>query len=249
MSVRPLVVAHKGASAYLPGNTLAAFELAIRQGADCIEIDVQLTGDGNIVVYDRWYVEDGDVQRPVVQLSLNSIQQLRSQRRERNAQHEPSALLTLPEVLSHLKHANVELMIELKNSRLLQPLNLAQRVIDDLNDFAMVSRSYLLSYDHELVAAIKSSDIRRGILYVGRLINIAETLQATHADFIETRNDFLDDSFVAQLHQMGVQICGWGTDDNREIARLVSLGADMITTDAPDLARRVIRDAVQAQSV
>jgi glycerophosphoryl diester phosphodiesterase len=245
---KPLVVAHKGASAYLPGNTLAAFDFAIRQGADCIELDVQLTGDGNIIVYDQWCVEDGDLQRPVIQLSLNSIQQLRSQRRDRNAENEPSDLLTLPEVLSHLKHARVELMIELKNSRLLQPLSLGRRVIDDLNDFAMISRSYLFSYDHELVAAIRSSDIRRGILYVGRLVNIAETLHATRANFIETRNDFLDAEFVTQLHQMDVQICGSSTDDHKEITRLVSLGVDMITTNAPDLARRVIEEAIVAQS-
>jgi glycerophosphoryl diester phosphodiesterase len=248
VSTRPLVVAHKGASAYLPGNSLAAFDLAVRQGADCIELDVQVTGDGNIVVYDRWYVEDGDLQRPVIQLSLDSVRQLWSQRRERNVQYESSNLLTLPEVLSHLKNAEVELMIELKNSRLLQPLNLAQRVIDSLNDFAMLSRSYLFSYDHELVAAIKSPDVRRGILYVGRLTNIVETLQATRADFVETRNDFLDASFVTQLHQMGVQICGSSTDDDREIARLISLGADMITTNAPDLARRVIQKTAGAQS-
>lgn len=247
MPTKPLVVAHKGASAYLPGNSLAAFDLAVRQGADCIELDVQLTGDGSIVVYDRWYVEDGDLQRPVVQLPMNTIQQLWSQRHERSVQHEPADLLTLPEVLSHLKHAKVELVVELKNSRLLQPLNLAQRVIDDLNDFAMVSRSYLLSYDHELVAAIETPDIRRGILYVGRLVNIAEALRATRANFIETRNDFLDASFIAQLHQMGVQVCGSSTDDNKEIARLVSIGADMITTDAPDLARRVIQEAVGLQ--
>lgn len=248
MSNTPLVVAHKGASAYLPGNTLAAFDLALRQGADCIELDVQLTGDGNIVVYDRWYVEDGDLRRPVVQLSLNDIRRLWSQSRNQDAQHDPSDLLTLPEVLSHVKPSNMELVIELKNSRLLQPPSLAQRVIDDLTDFAMVSRSYLLSYDHELIAAIRSSDVRRGILYVGRLVNITETLRATRANFIETRNDFLDAGFVSRLHQMDVQICGSSTDDIGEIARLVGLGADMITTDAPDLARRIIQETVEAQS-
>ena len=247
MATRPLVVAHKGASAYLPGNTLAAFDLAVSQGTDCIELDVQLAGDGNVIVYDRWYVEDGDLQCPVIDLSLKDIRRLRSQRRERDAESELSDPLTLPEVLSHLKSAKVELVIELKNSRLLQPLSLAQRVIDELNDFAMLSRSYLLSYDHEMVAAIKQPGIRRGILYVGRLANIAETLQITHASFIETRNDFLDATFVTQLHQMGVQICGSSTDNDKEITRLVGLGADMITTNAPDLARRVIQKTLEAQ--
>jgi len=248
MMAAPLVVAHKGASAYRPGNTLAAFDLAISQGADCIELDVQLTGDGKIVVHDRWYVQDGETRRPVIQLPLNVIQQLWSRSHNLNAQRDPPGLLTLPEVLSHVRPAGIELMIELKNSRLLQPLSLAQHVIDDLTDFAMVSRSYLLSYDHELITAIKSSDVRRGILYVGRLVNITETLRATGANFIETRNDFLDASFVTRLHQIGVQICGSSTDDRDEIERLVGLGADMITTNAPDLARRIIQETAEGQS-
>jgi Glycerophosphoryl diester phosphodiesterase len=47
----PLIIAHRGASADAPENTLAAFELARRQQADMIELDVQLTADGEIVVF------------------------------------------------------------------------------------------------------------------------------------------------------------------------------------------------------
>ncbi|MCK4900930.1 MAG: glycerophosphodiester phosphodiesterase, partial [Anaerolineales bacterium] len=43
---RPTIFAHRGASAYAPENTLPAFELAVRQGVDVIELDVKLTGDG-----------------------------------------------------------------------------------------------------------------------------------------------------------------------------------------------------------
>src|SRR5512138_3758757 len=55
----PLVIAHRGASAYAPENTLAAFELAARQGADMLELDVQRSADGVLVVFhddttERW---------------------------------------------------------------------------------------------------------------------------------------------------------------------------------------------------
>ena len=46
----PLVIAHRGSSAYAPENTLAAFQLAAEQGADAIELDVDLTRDGQVVV-------------------------------------------------------------------------------------------------------------------------------------------------------------------------------------------------------
>jgi glycerophosphoryl diester phosphodiesterase len=48
---RPVVFAHRGAAAHAPENTLAAFELALAQGADAIELDAKLTADGHIVVF------------------------------------------------------------------------------------------------------------------------------------------------------------------------------------------------------
>ena len=47
---RPTIFAHRGASAYAPENTLAAFQLAVRQGADAIELDAKLSSDGHVVV-------------------------------------------------------------------------------------------------------------------------------------------------------------------------------------------------------
>src|SRR6266496_640164 len=47
---RPIVFAHRGASAHAPENTIAAFELALAQNADAIELDVKLTADGHVVV-------------------------------------------------------------------------------------------------------------------------------------------------------------------------------------------------------
>ncbi|MFN2146831.1 MAG: glycerophosphodiester phosphodiesterase, partial [Anaerolineales bacterium] len=50
-SQAPLVIAHRGASAFAPENTLSAFTLAVKQGADAIELDAKLTADGRVVVY------------------------------------------------------------------------------------------------------------------------------------------------------------------------------------------------------
>ena len=62
----PIIFAHRGASSYAPENTLAAFELALRQGADAIELDAKLTADGQVVVIhdqtvDRTTAQKGNV--------------------------------------------------------------------------------------------------------------------------------------------------------------------------------------------
>ena len=72
-----LVIAHRGASAYAPENTIAAFELAHRQGADMIELDVQQSADGVLVVFhddttERW---DGQ-KRLVTDCTLAELQAL-----------------------------------------------------------------------------------------------------------------------------------------------------------------------------
>ncbi|MDH3687762.1 MAG: glycerophosphodiester phosphodiesterase family protein, partial [Myxococcales bacterium] len=50
MTTKPLVIAHRGASAYRPENTHAAYELAVAQGADMIEVDLHRTRDGEVVI-------------------------------------------------------------------------------------------------------------------------------------------------------------------------------------------------------
>jgi glycerophosphoryl diester phosphodiesterase len=238
---RSLVVAHKGASGYLPGNTLRAFELAVRQGADCIEFDVQLTGDGQIVIYDRWYVDDGKHKYAVAKLPLARLRELHARCQQMADLSQEGYLPTMSEALKYLKKTDVEVVVEIKNSLLLQPCNVGQRVVDELQVWGMLNRSYLLSFDHLLIAAIEAnSKIRKGILYVGRLANLNDSLRATGACFIETRNDFIDAQMVADLHTRGIKVCGWSTNDSEEIKRLLDYNVDMITTDLPDVARRLV---------
>ncbi len=56
---RPIIFAHRGASAYAPENTLAAFELAVRQDADAIELDTKLSADGQpvVITIKRWIAQ------------------------------------------------------------------------------------------------------------------------------------------------------------------------------------------------
>ncbi|MGA7607078.1 MAG: glycerophosphodiester phosphodiesterase family protein, partial [Anaerolineales bacterium] len=73
----PIIFAHRGASAHAPENTLASFELALSQGADAIELDVNLSADGEVVI-----IHDSTVDRTtnghgrVAQLSLTELRSL-----------------------------------------------------------------------------------------------------------------------------------------------------------------------------
>jgi glycerophosphoryl diester phosphodiesterase len=75
-SGRRLVIAHRGASAHAPENTLAAFRLGIEQGADALELDVRLSADGTaVVIHDPTLDRTSDRRGVVAELSLTEIQQ------------------------------------------------------------------------------------------------------------------------------------------------------------------------------
>ena len=74
---RPAIIAHRGASAYAPENTLAAFELALRQEADGVELDAKLTADGHVIVFHDQTVErTTEGQGRVLDLTLAQLRKL-----------------------------------------------------------------------------------------------------------------------------------------------------------------------------
>jgi glycerophosphoryl diester phosphodiesterase len=76
LSARP-IIAHRGASGWAPENTLPAFELAVRQGADAFELDVRLTGDGvPVVLHDPTLDRTTDRTGPLAGLSLDEVRRV-----------------------------------------------------------------------------------------------------------------------------------------------------------------------------
>lgn len=76
-SGRPLIVAHRGASAYAPENTLAAFLLAVEQGADGVELDVKLSADGRLVViHDQTVTRTTGAAGRVIEMTSTDLRRL-----------------------------------------------------------------------------------------------------------------------------------------------------------------------------
>ncbi|RME06477.1 MAG: glycerophosphodiester phosphodiesterase, partial [Anaerolineae bacterium] len=74
---RPVIFAHRGASAHAPENTLVAFDLALRQGADALELDVKLSADGHVVViHDATVDRTTDGSGRVNQMNLQTLKAL-----------------------------------------------------------------------------------------------------------------------------------------------------------------------------
>ena len=114
------VWAHRGASAYAPENTLEAFQLAVDQKADGVELDVQMTKDGKLVV-----IHDGTIDRTsdghgrVMDHTLSELKKMKFNRT--HPEYADATIPTLAEVYELLKPAGLEINVEIKTGIIFYP--------------------------------------------------------------------------------------------------------------------------------
>jgi len=239
----PLIIAHRGASAKAPENTLTAFKLALEMGADGIELDVMLTKDEELVV-----IHDDTVDRTtngsgrVSEFSYNTLRDLdagTAYSPEFQGEHLP----TLAEVFEQFG-GKMLINIELKNYA--SPFDpLTERVIDLIEGFNLVDSTMLSSFNpFNLSKAFKKNPtITRGLLTfpkalgsllrgpLGRIFPY-DALHPYYSDVTER--------MIKKMHRIGRQVNVWTVDDPVELRLLASMGVDMIICNDPWSARQAI---------
>ncbi|MEZ0166856.1 glycerophosphodiester phosphodiesterase [Kineococcus sp. LSe6-4] len=163
-SGRPLVVAHRGSSASAPENTLAAFEAALRAGADLLELDVRLDGDGvPVVLHDETLDRTTDRSGAVADLPSSAVRAA-----DAGAWFSPAfagqRVPTLREVVDLVAlHGSGGLLVEFKGTW--SPAAVAGAVAT-LRTAGVAGRSVVQSFEVETVAALRdvAPDVRRALL-------------------------------------------------------------------------------------
>lgn len=232
-----LVVAHRGSSAERPENTLAAFERAIEVGADAVEFDVRLTADGVVVV-----VHDADVARTTDGLGVVRDLTLAEVKRLRIAgEHQ---VPTLEETL-HLLSGRIAVDIEIKNlpgEPDFEPDR--ERVVDAtlsvLGSVGFVGPVLLSSFNPAAIEAVRSGapDVPTGLLTEWS-VSAGAALEAAraggHAWVLPFAGQVLEakGAFAAGVHDAGMRMGVWITDDPDEAMALMRLGADAVATNDP----------------
>ena len=232
------VFAHRGASAYAPENTLAAFDLAREVGADGIELDVQLTKDGEIVV-----IHDETLERTtgapgwVKDYTLDEIKALNASMG--NETYPDEKIPTLDEVFDLLDDTQMLVNIELKESRVLYP-GLAEKVLAMIDQRDWEYRITLSSFNHIRLAHIRQlgSLVYTGVLFEDILYepwNYAHQLWATalhpHFLYVDSVPNLIDES-----HNSLLEINVWTVNERDDIERMLARGVDGIITNVPDRA-------------
>ncbi|GAB4527761.1 MAG: glycerophosphodiester phosphodiesterase family protein [Anaerolineae bacterium] len=231
-------VAHRGASAYEPENTLRAFERAIEMGATMLELDLHLSRDGHLIV-----IHDADLSRTtngkgqVTDMSLEEIKRYDAGLGEQ--------VPTLPEVIE-LARGRARLYIELKGQQTPEPLVHVLRA-SHFTDQVIVGSFYPW-----LPQKVKwlAPEIRTSLL-VGEWgrDEMVEWALAVGADYVHPCWERLDPQPHRLLtptllerirsHHLGIVI--WHEERPEELSELVKHDVDAICTNTPDILAEILK--------
>ncbi len=235
------IIAHRGVSAYAPENTLSAFRLAVKLGADGIELDVQRTKDGVLVVcHDQFVDRTTNGTGAFSDLTWDEIRHLYVYDKSRKSsviEHVP----TLRDVLAILPNRYL-VNIEVKTSPSPYP-NIEQQLTEELQKYGRHLDLIVSSFNHHSVLAMQSADkaLHTGILYEGGFINIWEYVQRVGLSIhsLHPYLDHVDDQFVDTVHQKGYAVYAYVANTEEEILRMLSVGVDGMITDRVEMAKRM----------
>lgn len=226
----PLVIAHRGASAEQPENTLAAFRRAVALDADGIELDVQVTRDGvPVVFHDATLRRLTGVSGGIARKSWAELRSLRVQG------HEP--IPRLVEVLRLTRGLTV-VQIELKSGPVAPILRAIQAA-------RAVEWVILASFDHRLVAEARklAPAIPRMLISEGRVAPalLVRRLAACGASGLSVnRRAVRSAAWVRHFQMRGYTVWAWTVNDPAEARQLAERGVDALLGDDPALLKGAV---------
>ncbi|MBO4727433.1 MAG: metallophosphoesterase [Spirochaetaceae bacterium] len=239
----PFVWAHRGASGYAPENTLEAFDLAIKLGADGVEFDVQYTKDGKIVVlHDERIDRVSSGSGFVSQMTLEQLRQLNF-----NKTHPEYAFCKIPtldEVLELLKPTDLIMNIELKTGVNFYP-GLEQEVIKKVQQFGLEKRVIYSSFNHASVIRIKklAPDSQCAFLYNDGIADVVDYTKKYRIDALHPSFNYLKyPFFVENAQKAGIKINTWTVNSDGDMLKCQQYRVNAIITNYPDKALKLYKD-------
>lgn len=242
LAVRPLIIAHRGASGEAPENTMAAFRLAQIQGADAIELDAKLTADGVVVIHhdttlDRTTSGNG----PLFERTWKELSTLDAGRKFEE-QFAGESIPTLRQVLEELGNS---LLINIELTNYSKPWDdLPALAVDLVTELRMEKRVLFSSFNPVALWRVKriAPHIPTGLLllpqepaWIRRMLRKAVQHEALHL-----QDRLVNREGVAREHERNRVVNVWTVNDKKRMSELLSIGVDGLITDFPSFALDVI---------
>ncbi|MGG2198156.1 glycerophosphodiester phosphodiesterase [Paenibacillus validus] len=232
-TLRPLIIGHRGAAGEAPENTLASFELAVRQGADAVELDVHLTADGELVVcHDHTVNRTTDGQGRIDQMTVEQIKRLDAGRWY-DERFRGERIPLLSEVFAALP-ANVMINVEVKCG---YSDKLSGWLAELLAGFGRLETTVVSSFSHKVLYRLKQREpaIRVGLLYVADLVRHSVLAETAGMDVYSLHPQYqaIGPEDVAEAQRHGLRVYPFTINEPEHLRQAVQAGCSGIITDFP----------------
>lgn len=249
-----LDIAHRGASAYAPENTLAAVRTAAAQHASVVEVDVQRSADGELVLmHDTDLVRTTDAEVVFPGRDSYAVADFTSAELDRldagswfHADFADEPVPTLDEALDLMRRLRVDLLLEVKAPELYPGIE--RQIVAELRQnpwWLNPDRLVIQSFDW--VSMKRSHDLLPRIPH-GLLGKVAEPELATYARWADQVNPSftsVDAAYVAAVHAAGMEVHVYTVNNAADMRAQIAKGVDGIISNHPDVLRAVIAEHVR----
>ncbi|MEU7861311.1 glycerophosphodiester phosphodiesterase family protein [Nonomuraea sp. NPDC049141] len=243
-------VAHRGASAYAPENTITAFQLAGKLGADSFELDVQETKDHQLVLmHDTTLSRTTDAERifpdrapwRVGDFTLAEIRRLDAGSWFAD-KYDGEPVPTLEETLHEMNGSGLSLLLEIKEPALYPGIE--GRIADELRrntSWLSPGRLVVQSFSWASMRTFHRDlpEVPIGLLGTPSVADLPKL--AAYASHINTPYGNLSAQYVRRVHSLGMAVFAWTVDDPDIMRRLIAYGVDGIITNKPDTLTSLAR--------
>lgn len=246
---KPLIIAHRGASALAPENTLAAFRRAIADGAEGVEFDVRLSKNGDAVVFhDATLRRLSDRKNLVSSLTTEELREIdvgswfnRRKKNPSNGDFSAERIPTLQETLDFLKDFKGLIYIELK-CRASEIEKISRAVCDAITDSPLLPQMIVKSFQLETIPQIKKlcPEAKTAALFAPkimtilrkekRLVNIASDVGA---DMLSVHFSLATRKLMKKAGKRDLPVTIWTADNPRWVRRALDRGIFAVITNNP----------------
>jgi glycerophosphoryl diester phosphodiesterase len=218
------VIGHRGAAGHAPENTIESIDCAIEMGVDYIEIDVQPTRDGRLVVFhDRTMRRLTGLHGYVREYTFV---ELTEKANLSNRQKIPS----FEEVCDLVSKSNVGLFVEIKSP------GIESIILKTLRKYFDISSCLIGSFYHRSILKLKQIDptVKTIALMVGVPLTTRNIVRDSQCNYLGLGIGSLDEQQIQEVRSEGCGVIVWTVDEADELPLLCELGVDGVVSNFPD---------------
>lgn len=238
-----MIIAHRGYSGKYPENTMLAFEKALEYGAEGLEIDIQLTKDGEVVIcHDEQIDRTSNGKGYIKDLTLAELKQYTFNNQMDGLEEEDAEKIKIPtliELLDWMMDTQLLLNIEFKTSYF-DYQGIVAKTIDLVKERNLEDRIFFSSFNHHTLKEVKALDERLecGFLTVANLLNPGEYCQQYKVEHYHPlyTSLLLTPEVIEDCKANGININTYTVNDAEVIKQLLNLEVGGIITNEVELA-------------